>query len=443
MKSTQSTTYRSLNTELGRINNSLETLRNQAATGKKLLRPSDDPAAIRPVLSARTQIRATDRFISSLSTAADRLANQDSYLDQAENLLVSAKETAINAINGAMSQADLDTLADQIGYLKTQMLSVANAQVGGQYIFAGFQEDTAPFIEDGDTVIYQGDSNIKKLESSPGEYVQTNLEGAKLFMGMSDTDGDGVLEQTGMNVFEVLTSLERAIRGESGMVYNGNVALPSGDIQYSAAVGYTPVVSDGAGGEIRLIFKGEPVNIQQAHNTDGSALSLNDYSKQFEPELVINDYTGTPLSGAALDAPAYFHSDGSLAIFDSAGIPILTEDDGTLVFDSTPAPVPLVRSGVPVQLAEVPSMNDLLATLEKTADQTRSARGLMGNNAERIDTSKEHLEGVLVDLAQILSRYEDVDIIDVITEITQTENALEAALNVTGKVSRLSIMDYL
>ena len=57
MKSTQATTYRTLNSELNRLNGSLDTLRSQAATGKKLLRPSDDPAAIRPVLSARTDIR--------------------------------------------------------------------------------------------------------------------------------------------------------------------------------------------------------------------------------------------------------------------------------------------------------------------------------------------------------------------------------------------------
>ncbi|MFA6686861.1 MAG: hypothetical protein WCS16_05205, partial [Desulfuromonas sp.] len=122
MKTTLSTTYRSLNSEMSRLSSTLENLRNQAATGKKLLRPSDDPAAIRPVLSARSQIRATDRFVASLSTAGDRLANQDAYLDQAENLMVRAKEIALGALNGSMSDADLNTLADEIGYIKTEML---------------------------------------------------------------------------------------------------------------------------------------------------------------------------------------------------------------------------------------------------------------------------------------------------------------------------------
>lgn len=447
MKSTQATTFRSLKTELGSINNRLEDLRNQAATGKKLIRPSDNPAAIRPVLSARTQIRSTDRFIESLSTSLDRLQNQDTYLDQAENLLVSAKETAINAMNGSMSDSDLATLADQIGYIKTEMMSVANAQVGGQYIFAGFEEDTVPFVSNGDVVSYQGDSNIKRLETSPGELVQTNLDGAKLFMGMSDSDGDGVLEQTGENVFDVLTNLERAIRGESGQVYNGSTLIPSNDIGYldAASGDYTPIANDGAGAplldgggaQIPLTFAGEPISLQPVANTDGETLTIADYNA-LNPPGVVNDYTGTSLSAAALDQPMYLQSDAATPPeYNAAGEPVLSYDAGTSEFSL------LNADSSPVQLQVVPTMGDLLGTLEQTADESRSARGLMGNNASRIETSREHLEGVMIDLEQILSRYEDVDIIDVLTEITQTETALEAALSVTGKVSQLSIMDFM
>ncbi|MCD6526716.1 MAG: flagellar hook-associated protein FlgL [Desulfuromonas sp.] len=430
MKSTQATTYRTLNAELGSISNKLEDLRTQAATGKKINRPSDDPAAIRPVLSARTQIRATDRFISSMSTSLDRLDNQDTYLAQVENLLVSAKETTINAINGAMSDADLETLADKIGYLKTEMLSVANAQVGGQYIFAGFQEDTRPFTESGDQVVYNGDSNVKKLETAPGEYVQTNLNGAELFMGMSDSDGDGILEQTGLNMFDLLTNLERAIRGESGQVLDpaGNVvSLDSGAV-------------DGLGDPILLEYDGQPVNLQPMINTHGEALTIADYNAL--PDVTpITAYDGSAVADTS--QPVYLHSDGSIALVDTAGLPILSDTGGAAVLDGGGSTVSLLVGGEPVQYTEVPGLDDMLTTLETAADHNRSARGRMGNNAQRIESSKFHMEGVQVDLQQILSRYEDVDIIDVITQITQTETALEAALNVTGKVSRLSILQYL
>ena len=641
MKSTETTTFRTLNAELNSINNKLENLRTQEATGKKLNRPSDDPAAIRPVLSARTQIRASERFISSMETSLDRLDNLDSYLDQAENLLVGAKETTINAINAAMSDADMETLADKISYLKTSLLSVANAQVGGQYIFAGYLEDTPPFTEENGVVVYNGDSNIKKLESAPGEYVETSIDGASLFMGMSDVDGDGVLEQTGINLFQQLTDLERAIRGESGQVYNGGTILPTADIGYldEANGDFTPIaldggspaspVLDGSGNPIPLTFNGEPIALQPVMGVDGDPLTIAEYNAQFPPG-VTTDSSGAALSAAALDQPMYVYNDGTTPVdFDAAGQPVLLYDvgagvavsgltagtytsisgtamtgptvgggdltigDGTTQIDvaasnsaielatnletaataagltvtataadsttgsdlfawtdvtATDPPyslsveginlfvadadgvtaadmdaaiaanaaaltaagvtvsgsasggdlafsrvdgdnldivqdaggatvgftdistdgsgdtyygevsitsgadftigganssVSLLSAGRPLQLREVPELQELLESLETSADGVRSSRSLMGNNAERIETSKSHMEGVLIDLQQILSRYEDVDLIDVITEITQTETALEAALSVTGRVGQLSILDYL
>jgi len=469
MKTTLATQYRSLNNEMGRLTSTLEDLRNQAATGKKLIRPSDDPAAIRPVLSARSQIRATDRFISSLSTAGDRLANQDAYLDQAENLMVRAKEVAINAINGSMSDNDLKTLADEVGYIKTEMLSIANAQVGGQYIFGGYQEDTQPFVENGDIVSYRGDSNIKRLEASSGEYVQTNMPGNELFLGQTDLDEDGVMETTGQDVFSMLTDLERAIRGESGQVYNGSEKLPTSTIGYADGVAdedasgnlypaNTPIALDTSGDPIVdsdtgetvafLNSDGNPINLQPMVNEDGSQMSIADYNKKFDTE-VTTDFIGNVLTEAAKNQPMYLHSNGDVPSFNSNGKPVITYDDGS----GTPAPVSLLNTdGSPIQLREVPDLEktaltpdgeSMLEKLEDGANQIRSKRGLMGNNAARLESSKMHLEGVRVDLEQILSRYEDVDILDVITEITQTETAFEGALKVTGQVSKLSIFDYM
>ncbi|MFO7767136.1 MAG: hypothetical protein R6V33_11950, partial [Pelovirga sp.] len=95
MKATQVTTYRSLQSFLDRTSDRLSTLQLQAATGKKLNRPSDDPTAISPVLSARTQIQASDRYIETIDTGLDRINNMDGYLDGMQNTMVRLKEIAI------------------------------------------------------------------------------------------------------------------------------------------------------------------------------------------------------------------------------------------------------------------------------------------------------------------------------------------------------------
>jgi flagellar hook-associated protein 3 FlgL len=306
MKATQGTTYRSLQAQINQMGLRLQDLRNVAASGKKLNRPSDDPAAIRPVLNTRTQLRATDRYLNTMGSALDKMQVLDGHLGHVENVLVRVKELAINSINGSLGSRDQETLAQQVGAMKAELLDAANAQVNGKYVFAGFAEDTKPFEPNpaydptdpaSRPVLYGGDGNITELEIAPGETIPTALNGNALFLG-----GAG-----GIDLFDVLTKIEEAMRS--------------------------------------------------------------------------ND-------------PA---------------------------------------SGVSAQLD----------SLEKGADQARSQRGLMGNNAQRVETAMGHLEEVKIDLKMILSRYEDADIIETLTSLTQQETAFEAALNVTAKVSKLSILNYL
>ena len=53
-----------------------------------------------------------------------------------------------------------------------------------------------------------------------------------------------------------------------------------------------------------------------------------------------------------------------------------------------------------------------------------------------------HQEDVKVDLEMILSRYQDADIVETFNEIVQQETTFQAALNVTARISNITILDY-
>ena len=97
----------------------------------------------------------------------------------------------------------------------------------------------------------------------------------------------------------------------------------------------------------------------------------------------------------------------------------------------------VVRSGDPA------AMQTSLTDLEGAADQNRQLRAQLGVRASRVETAVEFQEGLKIDLKAILSRYEDADAIEVFNDIVQQESAFQAALSVTGRVSQLSILDYL
>jgi flagellar hook-associated protein 3 FlgL len=88
------------------------------------------------------------------------------------------------------------------------------------------------------------------------------------------------------------------------------------------------------------------------------------------------------------------------------------------------------------------SIQAQMANLDIAADQNRGLRSSLGSRAQRVDIAMVHQEDAKIDLRQILSRYEDADMIEVFNDIVQKESAFQAALNVSARVSKISILDY-
>ena len=190
MRATSNTTYRSLQAFLDRTSEKMQTLQLAAATGKRLNRPSDDPTAISPVLSARTQIQQSDRYIETIESGLDRIDGMDGYLDSIENTLVRIKEISIASGNGTLSAEDRLTYADEVSQLRESLLSDSNASIDGKYLFSGFAEQTQPFslnpnypATDPNPVNYNGDYGILEFEIAPNELIKVNITGNGFMLG--------------------------------------------------------------------------------------------------------------------------------------------------------------------------------------------------------------------------------------------------------------------
>ena len=227
MRVTQKSTYRLLQNNLQQLNKRLETLYTQGSSGLKLNAASDNPAAIRPVITTRSQLRHIDRYLETLGVTSDKMKAVDSHLAGVEDVLQRAKELGINAINSSLSGDDLNTIADQIAQMRAELLDTANASIDGKYVFAGYQENTKPFsanpnydpaaYDPADSTtwpyIYNGDANPTQLEIGPGEYLETTLTGNELFLGVSNANWPSGQPGAGqVDIFSVMTRLEEAVR---------------------------------------------------------------------------------------------------------------------------------------------------------------------------------------------------------------------------------------
>lgn len=537
-----------MQTNLDRITTDLLSLRNQGATGLKLNAPSDDPGAIRPVLTTRSQLQQTDRYLETMGQAGDKMAATDGHLNQVENVMVRVKELALNSVNGALSQSDLASLADEVAELKNELLDTANAVIDGKYIFAGYLEDTKPFTanpaydpdlyDQSDVTtwpyLYNGDSNPTQLEITPGEYLTSNLTGNELFMGITNAiaangytnpyQGESVTS-SGLSVGTPGDDITITPAGGVPVTITGGGDLTDTDDNYAAKVAG---LFSQAGTGLTATTNSASVNLGSLNLTDfvdtedtyalditsgGNTVSVTldgpsgtyDFTLDGMAYALANTAGATnltPTSGTLSNGVSYDISSGSLVLTgptDGSEI----ELDETITDGVVTATVPsggitggdqtafgtiniapnsatdvdiagaglaavgmtadtlngasgridlftvLTRTEEAIRAGNIDDVNGAggsiqaqITNLEIAANQNRGHRSTLGAKAQRVESAELHQEDAKIDLKQILSRYQDADMLEIFNDIVQKETAFKAALNVTSRVSQISILDY-
>ncbi len=150
------------------LNNQQETitdLSQEISSGKQLLSPSDNPDSWAQAMNASQTIREYNSFISNVNFATGWGQQTESALNTLTGLLSQAKQVGIeaNSVSGAYSNS---ALAQQMGSILSQALTVANSQYEGQYIFAGGKTDVEPYSMTGGTVTYNGDAGSVQVKTS-------------------------------------------------------------------------------------------------------------------------------------------------------------------------------------------------------------------------------------------------------------------------------------
>lgn len=165
-------------------------LQNQAATQKRINKPSDDPLASARVLAARTEERGNQQYIKNINNAKSFLEFSDQSLGELTELLMRAKELAISQANDASgNEQSRQVTASEIEQIFNQSIQIGNRKLGERYIFGGSKTQTAPFSQAGE---YFGNDSDMKIGIHKDSYVAMNVSGNKVFLGKGLT-GDGIV----------------------------------------------------------------------------------------------------------------------------------------------------------------------------------------------------------------------------------------------------------
>jgi flagellar hook-associated protein 3 FlgL len=178
--------YDQVNASLAKNRTDMAELQNQAATQKRVTKPSDDPLAAARILSTRTEISSGQQFIKSVHMARTFLEYSDQSLSELSELLGRAKELAISQANDASANSTSRRVtATEVEQLYNQAIQVGNRKLGDRFLFGGFKTTRPPFDFDGN---YKGDNGEIKISVQKEGSVAMNVPGSVVFLGLNLTE---------------------------------------------------------------------------------------------------------------------------------------------------------------------------------------------------------------------------------------------------------------
>lgn len=174
--------------ETSQQTNQLATVQAQAATGNLMQAPSDNPVAAATVEAGTDQTNRLQSYLSNIDAVTSTLNDSVSTLQNVSNIFSQAQSIALQASNSTNGASADGALADQVDQLITQLLSDANAQSNGEYLFSGSATQTQPFVVtatdaagDPTQVTYQGTANTSAATVNQNQTVAPYLSGQDVF----------------------------------------------------------------------------------------------------------------------------------------------------------------------------------------------------------------------------------------------------------------------
>ena len=220
IRSTYSNRLNFLSRQTSKVSNELAQVNEQVATGKQINRLSDSPFKGSLLHNLRHAISEQKEYQRASNSSVSLQYAIESALSTAENLMVNAREFAVQFSNDTYSAEQLQLGVSEIDTIIEEMHGLANTQYMDRYVFSGTGYDIPPFDS---TYTYQASTDLMEDHVSPITEVITGMVGSQVFQG--DVD-----------IFQTLQDLSSALStGDAVGVRNSLDGIATGIDQLSEA----------------------------------------------------------------------------------------------------------------------------------------------------------------------------------------------------------------
>jgi flagellar hook-associated protein 3 FlgL len=202
--------YDRMRNDLGLRRQALDSAQSHAESGQRVEKPSDDPQAFAHAQQYNALHARAAQHEQTAGATLSSLQTADGALADADNLMQRARDLAVEGANDTLTASDRAALAQEVSQLRDQLVTIANTQDGGRYLFGGYKDGSPPYDGAGN---YSGDTSAQQVEVAPGVTMPLGLSGDRVFGAAG-----------GQDLFVALTSLQTALNGNNGSASSAAIA---------------------------------------------------------------------------------------------------------------------------------------------------------------------------------------------------------------------------
>jgi len=164
----------------------------KAATGRELVRPSQNPSGFIIANSTRDQLLARETMAKNASMATKTLTVTENILAQLQDVTQRAYELAVAASGSGVTSAEQRQFAKgELDTLYESVIQTLNTRYGSRTLLAGYRADGPAFDFQGN---FLGDDGIIEIEVAPETKVAVNIQAQRAIMGEGDENGINIIE---------------------------------------------------------------------------------------------------------------------------------------------------------------------------------------------------------------------------------------------------------
>jgi len=369
-------------------------LQEQASTGAKINRASDDSSAAYQILGFNSQQRSLENYIDNLSEMGNTFQITSTIIQDMASRLVDAKTRLTQITGGIYGEMGRQRIAEGINEILEQIVSLANTKYANQYLFGGSNTTSAPYVvqrTNGEitSITYQGGTEGRDIDVAPGLKSSTFYVGDDIFRSSS----------RGTPIF----------LGDTGAKAGTGTSSVTGDV-------WLTVIHDGSNYKLSIDDGASYVTVPAGGDTN---------------QAVTDSRTGRIL---------YVDS----TQINSTGVEMVSVPGTYDIFNTLISIRDILKNQRGLSDAQSQELlKNAINSLDEISSLLVQTEVSVGSKIGFLDNLKDTLNNLKYNTEDEVTRLQEADIAQVAIELSRREILYQMSLSVAGKLMSMSLLDFI